>query len=82
MSVVTLTIALEAVNDVLLGHRRGIEQATASTSLDALELDSLDVAELFAALEDRCGLELDPQSAVALVTVEDLTRLRPLRRCH
>jgi acyl carrier protein len=76
----TVAMALEAVNDVLTGRRRGVPHATEATSLDALRFDSLEVAELFAALEDRCGLELDPASARSLLTVGDLAQLRPFRR--
>jgi acyl carrier protein len=72
----TVAMAVEAVNDVLAGRREGIDQVNASTPLDELGLDSLEVAELFAALEDRCGLELDPGSVRALLTVGDLTQLR------
>jgi acyl carrier protein len=64
------------VNDVLSGQRHGIRRVTASTLLDELGFDSLEVAELFAALEDRCGVELDPESARSLITVGDLTQLR------
>jgi acyl carrier protein len=75
----TMAMAVEAVNDVLAGRRRTIAHATETTPLDAFGFDSLEVAELFAALEDRCGFELDPDSAQSLLTVADLARLRACR---
>jgi acyl carrier protein len=78
MSQLTVAMAVEAVNDVLQSKRRGRTRAVASTPLAGLGLDSLEVAELFAALEDRCGLELDPESGRSLVTVADLTQLSAL----
>ncbi len=75
----TVAMSLEAVNDVLVGRRRGINQVTETTPLDELGFDSLEVAELLAALEDRCGFELDPDSTRSLLTVGDLARLRASR---
>jgi acyl carrier protein len=72
----TADIAVEAVNEVLANKRNRIGHVDESVPLEALELDSLDVAELFAALEERSGLELDPDSARSLVTVGDLANLR------
>jgi acyl carrier protein len=69
-------MAVEAANDVLTGKRHGVTQATAATPLAELGFDSLEVAELFAAIEDRCGLELDPESVRSLITVGDLAQLR------
>lgn len=78
MSAPTVAMAVEATNEVLAGQRRSSTmQAIASTPLDELGFDSLEAAELLAALEDRCGVELDPQSAPSLVIVGDLARLRP-----
>jgi acyl carrier protein len=76
----TVAMAVGAANDVLVGQRDGIRRATASTRLDELGFDSLEVAELFAALEDRCGIELDPESAQPLMTVGDLAQLRGFGR--
>lgn len=70
-------IVVEAVNEVLGLKRRQFEPVDARTPLRDLHLDSLDVAELFMAIEDHAGLELDPDSARALETVGDLARLRP-----
>lgn len=80
VSVPTAAMAVEAVNDVLASQRHGVKQISAATRLEELGFDSLEIAELFAALEDRCGLELDPQSAPSLITVGDLARLRPADR--
>lgn len=48
------------------------------TRFDQLEFDSLDVAELFVALEERTGEDLDPESGQGIETVGDLTRLRTM----
>jgi acyl carrier protein len=72
----TVAMAVEAANDVLMGRRHSITAVTASTPLEELGLDSLEIAELFAALEDRCGAELDPESAQSLLTIGDLAQLR------
>ena len=69
-------LVVDAVNEVLANKRAQFEPAVAETPLDELSLDSLEVAELFATLEDRSGLELDPDSARDLRTVGDLTKLR------
>lgn len=69
-------LVVDAVNEVLANTRAQFEPAVAETPLDELSLDSLEVAELFATLEDRSGLELDPDSARDLRTVGDLTKLR------
>jgi acyl carrier protein len=71
-----------AVNEVLGIKRQQFEPVDARTRLLDLQLDSLDVAELFMALEDHLGCELDPQSARALETVGDLARLRPAAPSH
>lgn len=76
MPKLTADMAVEAVNEVLANKRNRVDDIDASVPLQDLGLDSLEVAELFAALEERCGLELDPDSARSLVTVGDLTRLR------
>jgi acyl carrier protein len=74
----TLTeeIVIDAVNEVLATKRAQFEPATAQTSLDDIGLDSLEIAELFATIEDRSGLELDPDSARSVTTVGDLTQLQ------
>lgn len=77
-TVVTEEMAVNAVNEVLRTKRKRFTPAEASTSLEALDLDSLEVAELFAALEDMCGVDLDPASAEDFDTVSDLTRLQAL----
>jgi acyl carrier protein len=47
------------------------------TPLAELGIDSLGMAELFAALEDRAGRELDPGSLPAGAVVADLVMLSP-----
>lgn len=76
MSQLTPAMAVEAVNEVLGSKRQRWTAIDESTRLDQLDLDSLEVAELFATLEDRSGLELDPDSARSLTTVGDLAQLR------
>jgi acyl carrier protein len=76
------TAVVAAVNEVLGIKRQQFEPVGASTRLLDLQLDSLDVAELFMALEDHLGCELDPQSARSLETVGDLARLRPAAPSH
>lgn len=74
----TEEMVVEAVNEVLGNKRQRWEPVDASASLEQLDLDSLEVAELFATLEDRSGLELDPDSARELQTVGDLAQIRAL----
>ncbi len=72
----TQEMAVEAVKEVLANTRRRDRQIDASVELESLGLDSLEVAELFAVLEEFSGLQLDPDSAQSLVTVGDLARLQ------
>lgn len=72
----TTQLVVDAVNEVIANKRAQYEPAVAETPLDDLSLDSLEVAELFATIEDRSGLELEPDSARLLKTVGDLTRLQ------
>jgi acyl carrier protein len=78
MLVLTEDMAVAAVNEVLLSKRERSSVIDSSTVLDDLGLDSLDVAELFATLEDLSGLDLDPGSADSLRTVGDLATIRAL----
>jgi acyl carrier protein len=79
---VDLSAAIYAVRTVaagrLAGDRPGVIDA--DTRLDELSLDSLDLAELFALLEERAGAHLDASSVERVVTVGDLTKLRALTR--
>jgi acyl carrier protein len=74
----TEEMAVAAVKEVLANTRRRDRQVDAAVELESLGLDSLEVAELFAVLEERSGLQLDPDSAESLVTVGDLARLKPV----
>ncbi len=76
MPALTEEMAVEAVKEVLANTRRRDTQVDASVELEGLGLDSLEVAELFAVLEELSGLQLDPDSAQSLVTVGDLARLK------
>ena len=72
----TEEMAVEAVKEVLSSKRQRFEDVTPQTRLADLDLDSLEVAELFATLEDRSGLELDPDSASSFQVVADLALLQ------
>jgi len=76
MAELTEALVVDAVNEVLGAKRRDFEPVEAGTPLAELCLDSLDVAELFMAIEDHAELDLDPDSASSLETVGDLARLR------
>jgi acyl carrier protein len=78
MAELTVEMVVEAVNEVLGTKRQSFEEVTPDTELNDLGLDSLEVAELFATLEDRSGLELDPDSARSVLTVGDLAQLQPV----
>jgi len=78
MAELTVEMVVDAVNEVLGTKRQRFDDVAPDTELKDLGLDSLEVAELFATLEDRSGLELDPDSARALATVGDLVRLQPV----
>ncbi|HZV75452.1 MAG TPA: phosphopantetheine-binding protein [Conexibacter sp.] len=67
------------MNEVLSIKRHQFAPVEAGTSLTELDLDSLDVAEVFMALEDCSGTELDPDSVRSLETVGDLARMRPIK---
>lgn len=76
MPELTEELVVEAVNEVLGVKRVQFDCIEAATPLADLNLDSLDVAELFATIEDRSGLELDPDSARSLETVGDLAHMQ------
>jgi acyl carrier protein len=78
MSELTEELVIRAVNDVLATKRQRFAAVRSDTPLSELNLDSLEVAELFATIEDMSGLELDPDSARSIETVADLTNLQPL----
>jgi acyl carrier protein len=77
MGELTESLVIQAVNDVLANKRRRFDPVSSDTQLSELNFDSLEVAELFATIEDMSGLELDPDSARSIETVADLTRLQP-----
>jgi acyl carrier protein len=75
---VTVEIALEAINEALEERGDDVAGVNGGTPLDSLGLASLELAELFMALEELTGERLDPDSAAGIETVGELTRLRPL----
>jgi acyl carrier protein len=79
MGNVTLEVALNAVHDVV--EYKGIAPDAVlgpETELQSLLFDSLDIAMLFSALEDRVGVALDPGPAPELERISDLTQLRAM----
>jgi acyl carrier protein len=79
MGPVSINIAVDAVKQVTeLRQADGIPPITADTALDELGFDSLEVAELFVILEERCGAQLDATSVDQVVRVKDLTGLQPV----
>ena len=80
MAGLTEAMIVDAVNEVLGSKRHRFEPVEARTPLASLQLDSLDVAEVFMALEDHAGVELDPDSALTFEIVGDLARIRAARR--
>lgn len=74
---VTAEIACEALARVL--ERKGrTAQVGPQTDLRSLDLDSLDIGELFVTLEELTGQELDPESAEGVEVLGDLVRVRAL----
>lgn len=67
-----------AVETVMRSRRGHQEEITADTPIEELQLNSLDVAEVFLQIEEGLGCELDPQSMPEPVVVGDLARLQPL----
>jgi acyl carrier protein len=78
MGELTDSLVVRAVTEVLANKRERFDPVRGDTLLQALNLDSLEIAELFATIEDMSGLELDPDSVRSIETVADLTRLQPL----
>jgi acyl carrier protein len=77
MSKLTEDLVVRAVSEVLENKRQRFDAVRGDTPLSQLNLDSLEVAELFVTIESMSGLELDPDSARSIETVADLTRLQP-----
>ena len=75
---ITARQAVQAVSELLQDRGRDWYTIVDDTPLNALGLDSLDMAELFMAFEDMAGQRLDPDSADGARLVGDLARLRPL----
>jgi acyl carrier protein len=50
-------------------------QLSSDTSLDALGLSSLQVAELVVSIEERTGIEFDPAAAAEVTTLGELVEL-------
>jgi acyl carrier protein len=73
---VTLELALAAVTEVLMAKFETQVEVSVETRFADLGLDSVDYAVGFIVLEDLVGVELDPDSAVDLHRVADLTAIR------
>ena len=78
LGVLSVEQAVEAVMEVLEEQPGQSDPIDGSTRLDTLGLDSLAIADLFMVLEELSGARLDPESAINLAVVADLTRLRAL----
>jgi acyl carrier protein len=75
-----LETVVSALEIVMQNRRKRIAiPIAAETRLEDLDLDSLDVAELFITLEDELGCRLDPESVGEPERVGDLTRIARLR---
>jgi acyl carrier protein len=74
---VTVELAREALARVLERKGRTAELGP-NTNLRSLDLDSLDIGELFVTLEELSGRELDPESAEGVEVLGDLVRVRAL----
>jgi acyl carrier protein len=70
--------AVAAVTEVI--EERAVEwgEVAPLTPLDALGLDSLELAELSMVLEEICGAPIDPRSVEGMRVVADLTEIRTL----
>ena len=68
----------EKVREVIM-EQLGIEDessiTTATTFIDDLGADSLDVVELLMTLEEECGIVVSDEDAVKIVTVKDIVSL-------
>lgn len=71
-------VAVEAIHDVLEAHGRPLGAIAPDMRLDALGMDSRDIAEVVVRLQERTGTLVDPASADGLELVGDLSRLRLL----
>lgn len=68
---------VRVLRQVMADRRKALPDVIdADTSLEDLDLDSLDVAEVFLALEDDLGCRLDSESIDAPEVVRDLLRIR------
>lgn len=67
-----------AVQSVMRRRRGHQEEITATTRIEDLHLNSLDIAEVFLQIEEGLGCELDSQSIPDPVVVGDLVKLQPL----
>lgn len=74
----TVDRVVEVMRAAIVGLRGQDVDLAPDTRLDGLGLDSLEIAEIFVALDDEAGTDLDRESAGAIVVVADLARLRPL----
>jgi acyl carrier protein len=69
---------IRALQRVLRDRRRRGVTVQPATRLDELGFDSLDVAEIFLAIEEEVGFRLDSERVPDLVVVSDFAGLEPL----
>jgi acyl carrier protein len=72
----TSDVVVALVNDVISRLAPETPWVLASTRIHDLPISSLDMAEIFAALEQHTGCELDPAAAFAAERVGDLVHIR------
>jgi acyl carrier protein len=71
----TTETVLEVVTDTLAGFGTEREQITPDATFEALDVDSLDLAELAQVVEERFGIQLRGTDVKDVKTVGDLVEL-------
>jgi len=71
MSTVTRDAVSRKVIETLASFGPAIEDVKPETTLEALDIDSLDIAELAQVVEEEYGVEISGDDAAAVTTVGD-----------
>ena len=69
---------IEAIEQTLETRRGTRPEVHPDTRIESLDLNSLDLAEVFVCIQETVGFELDPDSVGDVERVRDLVVLRPL----
>jgi acyl carrier protein len=72
---VTAQEVLEVVTDALVNLGSERDEITSTTTFEALDIDSLDLAELAQIVEERFGVKLDSGDVMQIRTIGDLVTL-------